>query len=259
MASNDAKRLGYGASAEIDGVQVLVTSGNFDTSNSISYLDMLNIVPTVGASRSRTKHADGTASYGVSISFDVTTDFLSILTTAKLFSRGYAFDIGLDDGEDAQEITDCLVQSLSLSGAAGGLITASMTATGITAPATSLLVKNDYIRAQKPLGYWYSGNTDVRDWSLTMNQAVTPVYINKDVVTPRYLKYGLLDFSLQVTTYEAVVATSVINIATSAFTLTGNTASQGFAFVGVTELGNYTHLFETSADITVGSGDIIIT
>jgi hypothetical protein len=259
---DDAKRLGYGGSAELDGIQVLMTTGGFDTTKSISYLEPLSVVPTALLSRSRVKHADGTEAYTANLSFDVTTNFLAALTTTRLFARGYKFDIGIDDGEDAQEMTDCLVQSLTLSGAAGGIITASLTAIGATAPAASLTVKNDYIRESRsalpsndvPLGYWYSGATDVRDWTLTMTQNVSPVYANENVITPRYIKFGLIDFSLSVTTYEAVQPHATISIATSSFTLTGNTASEGFSFAGLTDLGNYAHLFETSAAIAFGSG-----
>jgi len=263
MAVNDAKRLGYGGSAEIDGLQVLMTSGNFNTAKAVSYLEAFDVVPTAGESRSRVKHADGTEAYTVSVSFDVTTQFLASLTTSKLFSRGYLFDIGIDDGEDAQEMTDCILQSLTLSGSSGGLITASISAIGASAPVTSATVANEYIRATHvPLGYWYSGNTDVRDWTLTMNQAAAPVYGNENVVAPRYIKFGLIDFSLAVTTYEAVIAHDAISIATSSFTITGDTTSEGFAFAGTTDLGNYTHVFESSAVLGFGSGGsdgIIIT
>jgi len=262
MATNDAKRLGFGGSGEIDGIQCLMTSGGFDTSRQRSYLEPLNIVPTIGASRSRVAHADGIAGYTANMSFDMTTNLLAAFTTGRLFARGYAFDIGINDGESAQQMTDCLAQSITLSGAAGGLISGSLTAISATPPVPSLIVDNNYIRQSRsvlpsnnvPIGYWYSGATDVRDWSLSMNQNVTPVYTNENTVNPRYLKYGLFDFSLSVTTYEAVVAHTAISIATSTFTLTGLTASSGFSFAGITDLGNYTHLFETSAAIAFGSG-----
>lgn len=258
---NDAKRLGYGGSAEVDGVQVLITSGSFDTAKTVSYLEPYDVRPTT-ASRSKVKHADGTAAHTVSLSFDVTTRFLTILTTAKLFARGYKFDIGIHDGVSAEEMTDCYVQSLTLSGAAEGIITASLSAVSAKAPVSSLSVANAFIRQSGsalpvnnvPLGYWYSGATDVRDWQLTMNQNVSPVYTNQNVVNPRYIKYGLIDFNLAVTTYEKVIAHAAIGIATSSFTLTGNTASTGFAFAGITDLGNYSHVFETSASIGFASG-----
>jgi hypothetical protein len=259
MAVDDTKRLGYGGSAEIDGVQVLVTSASFDTQYDLSYLEMLDITPTAGTSRARTKHADGTKGYSGSVSFDLTTTSLALFTTSKLLSRGYSFDVGIHDGESAEEMSDCYVTGLTLSGAAEGIVTASISFVAASAPTASLSVANTFIRDQEPLGYWYSGNTDVRDWTLSMNQDASPVYMNESGGTDaRYIKYGLFDFSLEVTTYEAVVAHSSVSVATSTFTLTGDTTGEGFAFTGVTELGAYTHVFETAADITVGSGDTII-
>jgi len=41
--------------------------------------------------------------------------------------------------------------------------------------------------------------------------------------------------------------------------LTGVTAGSGYSYGGVTELGTYSHQFETAANITVGSGGTIIT
>jgi len=258
---DDTLRLGYGGSASVDGIQVLVTSGNFENTSAISYLESYDVKPT-GGSRSRVKHADGTNSYSASLSLDVTNDFLTVLTTTKLLSRGYSFDIGLHDGNNARILEDCYLQSLSVSGAAEGIINANLSAISAKSPVPSIAVKNSFIRNQSPIGYWYSGNTDVRDWTLTMNQAVSPSYTNQNVVNPRYIKVGLIDFNLSVTTYQAVVAHSTINITTSSFTLTGDTSSTGFAFTGTTDLGNYTHSFDTSAIIGFalgGSDGIIIT
>ena len=258
MPPDDTKRLGYGGSSEIDDVQVLIASGGFERQTAVSYLEPLSI-PATTVSRSRVKHADGIAAYSANVSFDVTQNFLAALTTSRLFARRYTFDVGIHDGEDAENMADCYVQSLSLNGSAGGLITATLSAISASAPASSLGVDNDFIRDDTPLGYWRSGNTDVRDWTLTMNQAAEPVYVNESTTTPRYIRVGLISFSLQVTTYEAVQTHNDITIATASFTLSGDTASEGFQFVGVTELGQYTHLFETSADFSIGSGDTIIT
>jgi hypothetical protein len=92
-----------------------------------------------------------------------------------------------------------------------------------------------------------------------MNQAADPVYRNENGTAPRYIKVGLVDYSLAVTTFDAVIAHSTINIKTSAFTLTGVTTSSDYSFAGVTDLGTYRHTFETAANAATGSGGIIIT
>lgn len=256
--ADDTKRLGYGGSAEIDGEQVLITSGGFNSATSISYLQMLDLQP-VTDSRSKVKHADGATAYSGELSLDVTDSFLNILTTSRILSRGYMFKVGIDDGEDGQELDNCLITSLSLQGTFGGLVTCSISFVSAEAPTSSASVANAFIGDAEPLGYWYSGNTDVREWSFSMNQDVQPVYTNENTPIPRYLKIGLFDFNLGVTTYEQVINTSVINIATRTFTLTGDSASEGFQFAGVTDLGLYTNAFETAASISVGSGGTIIT
>jgi hypothetical protein len=261
MATDDAKRLGYGGSAEIDGVQVLVTSATMSTGKTISYLEPYSIPPSA-VSRSRVKHADGVAAYTADVSFDVTANSLALFTTAKLLSRRYSFSLGLDDGEDAELLENCYVSSLSLSGAAGGLITASMSVMAPRQRATSLIVANAFIRDEEPYGYWYSGNTDVRDWTFSMNQNVQPVYINQNTEDPKYLKVGLFDFSLQVSTYEQVQTHSSVVVATKTFTITGDTTADGHSFAGVTELGTYNHNFESAPTLTVpgaGSAGTIIT
>jgi hypothetical protein len=257
MAVDDTKRLGYGGSAVIAGQQVLMTGGGFNTASAPSYVEALSIPPST-VSRSRILHADGTVVYSGSLSLDVTDAFLNVLTTSTLLGRRYQFDVGINDGESAEQMTDCYLTSITLSGAPGGLVDASISFISANAPA-SALVGNLFIRDDVPLGYWYSGNTDVREWSLTMNQNAVPVYGNENVLAPRYIKVGLVDYSLSVVTFDSIIAHNAVEIKTSTFTLTGVTTSGEYAFAGVTDLGNYRHTFETAADATAGSGGIIIT
>jgi hypothetical protein len=255
--TNDAKRLGYGGSAEIAGKQVLVTSGSFSVQPSPSFIEAVDISPTA-VSRSKMLHADGVEAYTGDISLDVTDDFLTVLTTTQLLGRRFKFKVGIHDGEKGQEMGNCFVTSLNLLGAAGGLVTAQLGVASASKPSSSLSVANSFIRDDEPLGYWNSGNTAVRDWSLAFSQAVTPVYGNLNGVEPKYLKVGLASYTLQVTTYESLQAHKSIQISTKTFTLTGVTSSSGYSFGGLTELGMYLHTFETAADATVGSGGVVI-
>ena len=257
MAVGDAKILGYGGSASVDGKQVLISSGGFSKDVSVSYLEPYDLAPT-SSSRSRVKHADGVEAYGGDLSCDVTDRFLDVLTASKLLKRRYKFDIGIDDGEDAYMMEDCYVTSLTISGAAGGLVTASLSFISASEHSSSVLVSNSYIGDDVPLGYWYSGNTDVREWSFSMNQDASPVYHNSNTMEPRYIKVGLVDYSLEVLALDGFQAHSVIDIKTRTFTLTGVTSSQNYSFGGVTEIGNYRHTFETSASASSGSDGVII-
>jgi len=255
--SDITKRLGYGGSADIAGVQVLITSGSLDTSLNVSYLEPLDLPPST-TRRSRIKHADGTAAYNGSLSFDVTEPFLDVLTVFTLLQRFYEFDIGINDGDDSYAMSACKLTSLSLSGSPGGLITASISFSSIYSRSSSPIL-NDYIldSANIPLGYWWSGNTAVRDWSFSMNQPVTPMYRNENLTTPSYLKVGLVIYSLAATTYTDI-SSSLINIATKSFTLTGDTTSNAYSYGGQTDLGTFSHTFETAAVASAGSDGIII-
>jgi hypothetical protein len=277
MPVNNLKRLGYGGSAVVDGVQVLVTSGSVDVSKTPAYTSPLDITPSA-VPRSKVLHADGTEAYSMNLGLDVTQNFLDILTTSKLFKRRYEFTMAFNDGETVKGLTNCFVTSLTVSGAAGGLMTATLAVVSASAPSTPL-VANAYIGFQGntgwssnnfPMGYWYSGNTNVKDWSLTMTQEANPVYLNQDVMTPQYIKVGLVSYSLQVTTYEQWyapgytppdpnVGTDTIKISTSSFTLHGNVTGENATYNGPSELGGYVHTFESAARTNYLSSDTIIT
>lgn len=257
-----AKKLGYAGSAEIDGVQTLITSGNFDSSQTPSFLNALDIPATTGQ-RGRILHADGIKAYNGSVSFDISPMSMALFTTARLLCRRYPFTVGIHDGEDHQTMASCYANSVNLSAAVGGLISASISFMGPSAPNPSTAVDNAYTGFVTgapdpvPTGYWYSGNVNVRDWTLSMSQDVFPVYGNTSSMNPLYLKVGLVSYSLQVTTYEQLYAYTSIGISTSSFSLVGSTSASGYSFGGQTDLGHYTHTFETAAAVTFASDEIV--
>jgi hypothetical protein len=260
------KRLGYGGSAVVDGIQVLITAGNMEQTDTPSFLEMMDIDPTVTSdkmdSRSRVQHADGVSAFAGSISFDLTKKIMDKFTVSKLLARGYQFNVGICDGTGGDSSTDvkwtmkdCYLTNATLTGAPGGLIAATIAYVAKEARNDTDAVANDYIlddyygtspaTDNQPTGYWWSGGTDVKEWTLTMNQAVEPVYLNEDVMTPKYLRVGLIDYQLDVVLYDSGTP-SVINIRTSSFTLTGKTTAIGYTFNGITDLGMYSHSFVTA-------------
>ena len=268
------KRLGYGGSALVDGVQVLITGGSMQQEDSPSFLEMLDIKPTM-TTRSRILHADGVSAYTGSISYDVTEKAMPSFSTGQLFKRRYQFDVGICDGTGGDASTDvkwtmkdCYLTNLTLTGAPGGLINASLAYMAKDVKDSSPSVTNAYIlddyygaspvTVNQPLGYWWSGGPDIKEWTFTMNQAVTPMYLNQNVMKPQYLLVGLIDFSLEVTLYMAGTP-STIAIHTSSFTLTGVSTTQGYSFNGVTDLGMYSHTFVTAANAASGASGVIIT
>ena len=272
MPVNIAKRLGYGGAAVItplggSAVQVLVTGGSLEQSNSPSYLNMMDIPLPSSISygpRSKVLHADGVSAYSGTLSFDVTRDALPIFTTGALFRRGSTFGVDINDGENHSSMSDCQLTNLTISGAAGGLITSSLSFMSKDAKTNAAAGTTTYILGvdgSTPLGYWWSGGPDVRDWTLTMNQAVEPVYANQSTMSPLYLKTGLIDFTLDVNLYaENLSGPSAIQRATTSFTLTGVTTASGHHFNGITDLGTYSHSFTTAPNLSSsGSDGVIIT
>jgi hypothetical protein len=263
------KRLGYGGSAMIAGsTQVLITGGSMEQANTPSFIEMMDIEPTTN-SRSRVLHADGTTAYTGSLSFDVSLNALSVITASTLLMRRYQFEVGIWDGENSWAMTDCYMTSLSLAGAPAGFITANLSfmsksVRNDSPSGTPIYILDDYYgtggsNTNQPGGYWWSGNDYVKEWTFTMNQAVEPVYLNEDVMTPRYLKVGLIDYTLDVTLYQEWNLTA-IGIMTKTFTLVASavSGSKSFMFNGVSELGTYGYSFTSAASATTGAGDSII-
>lgn len=263
--TDTTKRLGYGGSATIAGVQVLITGGSFDESGDVSYLQMVDIPPSM-TQRSNVKHADGVRGFSGSLSFDMTTAVLGLFNTNALLMRFYKFNVGIHDGENQYFMSDCQLSNLSITGEAGGLLNSTIAFSAVDGKQVGA-VENKFIRDCEGdgegclIGYWWSGNTDVKSWTFTMSQDVQAVYANKNVTDftslaskPLYLRVGLVSFVLDVTTYSPLNH-SEIRIATSAFTLSGDTTATGYSFGGQTALGDYSHTFTTSADAGDGSDD----
>ena len=259
------KRLGYGGSATIDGIQVIVNSGGISESITRPFSNMLDIppptnVPDYHPTRSKVLHSEGTKVSTVSVAFDVTSTSIALLAAAKLLQRGYIFDVGIYDGEVGKTLSNCRMTSLSVSGAPAGLISCSLQATapGEASPtidSTSVgSVTHNFIRDEEPYGYWFSGAVDIRDWSFSVSQDVQPLYTNYDSMWPKYLRVGLWGMTLDAVTYDRLREHDTVRIATRLMALTGTTRERGYSFTGVTDLGNYSHSFETGATMTYGGG-----
>lgn len=180
---SDLRTLGYAGAAVVDGVQVPVTSASFSKAYNRSYMEMMDIPPDT-SSRSKVLIADGTSLTTASVAFDVTDSPMALFADDRLFQRRYSFSLGIHDGVTGQVLDDCYLTSMTLEGSAGGLISCSIQATS-SGNAVAGTVANNFIRDQTYYGYWYSGGVDVRDWSLSMSQTVTPVYTNRVKSEPK--------------------------------------------------------------------------
>lgn len=277
MATVPIFTLGVFGYAKISNIQVLLTSGNVNRDFEIPYITPMSLPPPSGTSgalsRSRVTYAEGTIVINGNLTFDVNEEAMTLLDINKLFKRGYQFPLQIFDSEKGYEVSNCFVQSLNISGASEGILTASMSFLG--GPRTGKKENIDFrqitvgsgswSRDDSPIGYWASGNANVRDWSFTMNQTLEPIFLNgindTDDRYPRYIKVGQITYSLEVTTYEQIYEHKNIIINTKNFTLIGNTISEGYTFGGASDIGTFNHTFETGIPFTNtnGSAGVVIT
>lgn len=260
------KLLGYAGSASIGGTQVLVTGGSLSDDRSPAYYNMIS-TPNTG-SVSRTFFSEGVAGLTGSVSFDLHSGAMGLLSVGTLFQRSYSFDVILNAGVvgDCWKLSGCKVQNLSVSGSEGGLISAQLSFISANERQSSA-APSTFLRDAEPLGYWDSGTggiDNVKEWTLTMNQSTALVYKNvsngSDPEYPAYVKVGAVTYTLDVTLYEDESPTdpnASIVISGSTFTLKGSTTGKRFSLGGVTGLGTYSYTFETSSQ-NGASNDLVI-
>lgn len=256
---------GFTGHAIINGIQVLPTSGSISQDINPTYVNFEDIERD-DISRSKVAYAPGTKSSSGSLAFDLTEDTAALFTADNLFQRNNNFEVKIFDGVHGKELDESYVTSISLSGSVGGLVTANVNFISRLAPIDYVpsggIVYQSPI-STLPLGYWFSGSTDfqVREWSFGFNQSTTLMYLNQisddDDTLARYVKVGVLDFTLSMTTYDNPgITPDTISVATNAFTITGNTTQQGYSFGGATDIGTFTHDF-TSAAVTLPTESLI--
>lgn len=255
--------LGYSGFGVIDNTNVLATSGNLNVERNIPYINPLALPPVIGygggISVSKVQYAKGTKYSTGSISFDVNLPSCYLMNTVRLFKRGYKFSVRMFDGLKGYSLDSCYLNSASLSGSAGGLITASLSFTSIC----EIQQNNNsatWIRDEQPLGYWASGNINVRDWSLNFSQNVEPVFCNgTGSEYAHYMKIGEIEMSLDITTYERIYRYSTIRISMSGgISIIGQTKSEGYNFNGAGDLGTFSHSFVSSVNPGGNNTDTII-
>lgn len=256
------KRLGFGGSAVIGGVQVLIVSGSLTEARSPSFMEMIQAPPD-DSMAGRVVHADGTRNYSGSLGFDLHSSAMSLfsVTSGGLLCRGTSFDVGINDGEEDWRMTGCKATSVTISGAAGATLAAEVSFIGLLARQSGITTNNFIRDSATPIGYWYSGNNsgdnEIKDWTLSFSQSANLVYRNENSPEPGYIKVGLVSYSLSVTSYAPLSSDQdVIKIVTSTFTLTGKTTGSGYTFGGVTDVGTYSYTFETGS--TNGKSDTLV-
>jgi hypothetical protein len=111
------------------------------------------------------------------------------------------------------------------------------------------------------LAYWYSGGAaddDIKDWSLSVSQAATPMFGNIAGKQPLYIRIGAWEASLTVNTYLALKELEAVKIATKTVTITAGQQKSKVFTQAPSDVDTYSHTFEAMLDPAGGSsGDII--
>lgn len=252
---------GYQGIGRIAGEDVLITTGGFQTGKNVSYISTSLFNATTN-SKSKKRHMDGIHEFSGSIGFELTDGLTSSLFgSTGLLSRGFIFDVIIFDGVEAYEMTDCLAASVSISAAPGGNIGCDVSFVSTTPFSSTTNPSSDNYLSDvneplnKPIAYWYSGNTDVREWGLSFSQDLTPVYANEDSTNPKYFKVGEIEYTLDVTTFNDIEEHDNVEIHVNNYTISGDTVSEGYNYEGAGSRGSYTHSFGsgsiTTSDATV--------
>jgi len=244
--------LGIGGFANIDlggskNFDLLMTGGGMSHDKNIPYMNMMQMLPD-NKSRTRCAFSYGTWVSNGNLTFDVTEKNLDLFTKDNLLKRNTEFDVYIGDGIKAWKMTKCKYSSLSLSGSVSSLMSCNISFMSHN-PIEESGTSPTYIRDDRLIAYWETGNIDISDWSLSISQDVQPRYGNTNSVWPLYLRAGLWEMGLDVTTYEQLRAHDTVNIKTKSFKITGISASSGYSFNGIDQFGTYQHRFESSAPV----------
>jgi len=246
---------GWSGGGTINGSRTFLTSASVEEQHTPAYYTSVNI-PDKGSTApfSRYIYAEGTRSSSGSMSFDLSSSSSGV---ENLLTRGVEFNVSFGDGDNGVggSLSGCYVTSLSFSGSSNGLVTASVSFVSSEpfSGGTSIAPDVD----EEPIGYWKSGDGLTRDWSLSMNCNVQPMYANTSSTWPGYMKVGTVDYSLSITSYDQIGTGDSISIGIGSKTIRGVKSGEGTSFNGSGDFGTYTSTFESTSGPS-GSGDVLI-
>lgn len=218
MAARNEITLGYGGGAYINGQPVLITSGNISqTVNEPVVLpyDMPHITGD-GADRFDINLGDGTYSYNGSISFDYTLEAVEELITKTFLSRNSEFDVVIHNGDQSYQLNKCKWSSFTISVSPQSLVTGSISFQSTNGNKQVLEAYSgaiQYIFDHELLAYWNTGNEEIESFNISLNQGLTPVYLNGNQYNPAYIRGGAITGTIQVNAWERWLTHTSVKIA----------------------------------------------
>ena len=151
----------------------------------------------------------GTYQYSGSISYEMTKGMAGMLG-GDFFNRAALFDVQFYDGRKTCTVRNCSWNSFSVSGQPNSTVSASIGYQSTNGYLNDLDVKSgslkDYSFDSDDLliPYWQTGAAGMVDFTLSFDRSITPMYLNNTFKGPSYLKVGMLNVSVQMTTMDYI-------------------------------------------------------
>ncbi len=203
--------LGYGGGAKIDGVSVFITSGNINqnvTEPTVLPFDMPHTHSPRDGDRFNIALGPGIYAYSGSIAFDFTLEAVEKLITKDFLSRNKEFEIIIHNGHKAYTLQKCKWGSFTISVTPNSLVTGNISFQATNNEGDDPNVINpietdmEYIFDEELLAYWHTGNEEIESFDLSLNQGLTPVYLNGNLNNPAYIRGGAITGEIQVNAWE---------------------------------------------------------
>ena len=164
-----------------------------------------------GTARSQMLLGDGTYSFNGEVTFELTLGTLIEFVNEEFFERDTIFSMSFFDGQNVCSVTNCVWNNLQIQCHPGSLVTMSISYQSNNSYMDAIQVQpmaqdNGLIYDENDLlvPYWTCGREHFREFGITFERPVTPVFLNGDLKVASYLRPGLVSVSLNATTIEYI-------------------------------------------------------
>ena len=153
----------------------------------------------------------GTYQYSGSIIYEMTTGMANMLGD-NFFNRASLFDVQFYDGRKTCTVRNCAWNNFSINGQPNSAVSVSLGYQTTNGYMEDLDVKTgslkDYSFDSDDLliPYWQTGAPGIVDFSLSFDRSITPMYLNNTFKGPSYLKVGMMNVTVQLTTMDYIDA-----------------------------------------------------
>lgn len=208
--------VGYGGYVKLDGVLCQVTSASVNKTYNIPTLTPFYqpFMDNETSAKSLIRAAYGTCSFSGQVTVQLTEGILGKIFEGScetiydgFFAKNKKFEVIIHDGINEVTIPNCMWQSINLQCQPSSLVTVSISFQSDNKGNENLNVKKtsmseEYKFSDNLIPYWQTGADDMLQFNMTIDRALTPVYLNNDKIAPTYIRPGLINISLNATYYD---------------------------------------------------------